>query len=415
MLVSLHSKENFFKKTKRLALPLAAIVLLFVLTACPADDAPAAIFPFATATFTPGTFTASTGEAGTPGWRQGPIVLEVTFSANQITGIEIIEHGETLHGAGWYFRAYPSVTDQILVRQSTMEIDAFTGATWTRNSFIDAVNDTIVQAGVNPEDLEPQFIEAPLDGDLFIPGFHVITVSAGTMDIYGQPLTEDTPADQVMLYSDTDMTLRVSVARNEFHLFEGGAFGLGQGAGGHGEPIALNPVRVEDGTWGGWWFSQVANLQVNDYQATRNIDVSTGAGRTASGIIWGVEQALIAAGGNPAELTPRPVPPVQRQRNPAVPDAPFFVPGHYTVTVPGSGGDISLTVTLDRMTIRRIVVNSHNEDEALWNQVWPGLRDTIYQMQNLDEVALTAGANEISEAVINAVREALRMADPGDR
>jgi len=404
-------------RVKRVKLLLAALVVVLPLTlaVCRTQEVVRQTLPTATAVFTPGTFTASYGEAGTPGWRQGPLVLNVSFSENQITGIDVVSHGETLHGSGWFFRAYPAVPDQILVRQSTVEIDAFTGATRTKEAFVRAVNDAIVQAGANPADLEPRFIDGPIYGDLFVPGFHVITVPAGTMDIAGAPLTADTPADRVMLYSsDVDMTLRVSVARNEFHVYEGGAAGLGQGTGGHGEPVVLNPVGIGDGTWGGWWFSQVAPQQINDRQATRNLDIRTGAERSAAAVVWGVEQALVAAGGNPAALEPRQVPPVQRRRNPAAPDAPFFVPGHYTVTVPGYAGDITLTVTLDRALIRRIVVDSHNVPEYLWNQVWPALRDAIYETQNLEAVDLIAGAEAASGAIIDAVRVALDMADPGD-
>jgi uncharacterized protein with FMN-binding domain len=401
---------------KKLLALLCVPVLLMALAGYVAAMSPGAL-PISTATFSPGTFTVSYGEAGTPPWRQGPLVLSVTFSENRITDIDVVEHGESLHAAGWYFRAYPAVPDQILVRQSTQDIDAFTGATVTRNAFVNAVNKAIVQAGANPEDLEPQFIDAPLDGDRFVPGFHIITVPARTMDIYGQPLTADTPYYMVMLYSaEEDMTLRVSFGRNEFHLYEGGFFGLGMWtAGGHGEPILTNPAEVGEGTWGDWWFSQIVQHQVNDYQSTRNIDISRGATRSAAGIIWGVEQAIIAAGGDPAGLEPRQVPPVKIQRNPATPDAPFFVPGHYTATARGFNGDITLTVTLDRNTIRRITVDEHRETTAYWNRVWPRLRDAIYEAQNIDEVDAVTGATASSNAIINAVREAIRMADPGDR
>ena len=403
-------------KRKKLLGLLCAFVLPFTLALSVYAMAPQNVFPAATATFTPGSFTVSYGEAGTPAWRQGPLVLNVSFSENQITAINVLEHGETLHAAGWYFRAYPAVPDQILVRQSTQDIDAFTGATITRNAFVNAVNDAIIQAGANPEDLEPQYTETPLPGDLFIPGFYEITIPAASLDIYGQPLTADTPAENVMLYSsEEDMTLRVSFGRNEFHLHEGGLFGLGVWRGGHGEPLLVDPTEIGDGTWGGWWFSQVAQFQINDYQATRNIDISRGATRSSAAIVWGVEQAILAAGGNPAELEPRQVPPVQIRRNPANPDAPFFVPGHYTVSAPGFNGDITLTVTFDRSNIRRIVAEDHSETPSFWAMVWPSLRDAIYETQNLDEVDAVTGATASSNAIISAVRQAIEMADPGDR
>jgi uncharacterized protein with FMN-binding domain len=335
------------------------------------------------------------------------MTVEVSFSENQITDISVVEHGDSTYGSGWFWRSYPGVPDQILVRQSTQEIDAFTGATFTKNAVIAAVEDAITQAGANPQALVPQQIDAPLPGDRFIPGFHVITVPANTMDIHGAPLAEGVPS---MLYSDVDMTLLVSFGRNEFHLHSGGARGLGQGDSGHGE--SAYPNEISGGTWGGWWFRQVAHHQVNDRQSTQ-VDVETGATSSASAIVWGVEQAIAAAGGNPAELTPRPAPQTQITRSTSNPDARFFVPGVYNVSSEGFGGDVNMTVTLDRNTIRRIVVNDHSETEMFWNQVWSDIRDVIYEAQTTDiDVDVFSGATRSTNAVLDGVRQA--MIDAGE-
>jgi len=343
------------------------------------------------------------------------MTVEVSFNENQITSIEILEHNESMYGSGWGFRALPGVPDQILVRQSTLDIDTFTGATSTRDSVIAAVEEAIAEAGASPANLQPQTITAPLPGDRFIPGYIEITVPANTMDIDGEPLTEDATR---MLYSeDTNMTLRLSFGRNELHLHAGGAFGLGQGGGGHGESVA--PAgEISGGTWGGWWFRQVVNHQINDRQSTQGIDIATGATMSASAIVWGVEQGMIAQGADPATIAPRTSPRTQIGRNPgAAPDEPFFVPGVYTVTVEGFGGPMEVRVTLDRTTIRRIEVLSHDETEAFWDMVWGApadhvMRDGIFQAgaANLDDVDLVSGATVSSEALVNAVREAMTLA-----
>ena len=380
-------------------------------TETPAPEPESAIpgLPLATATFIPGTFTATA-----PSYNENPLTVEVSFSENQITNVAVIEHGDSMYGSGWFWRAYPGVPDQILVMQSTQGIDAFTGATITRTAIIEAVEDTITQAGAAPADLVPQSIDAPLPGDMFIPGFHVITVPVNTMDFEGNPLPEDEAEAEAegvirMLYSeDTDMTLRVSFGRNEMHVHTGGAFGLGQGEAGHGESIY--PDEIQGGTWGSWWFRQVAHHQINDRQST-HVDVQTGATMSASGIVWGVEQAIRAAGADPSTITPRSYPLTQIQRNPGNPEARFFVPGHYTVTVEGFGGDMTITVTLDRSNIRRILVRDHNETESHWDLIWPYLRDLIYEEQttNVDIDAFT-GATVSTNAIIEAVREAMAMA-----
>ena len=366
--------------------------------------------PLATATFNPGVYTATV-----PSFQDALMTVQAVFTNNQIVGVEVLEHGDSLYGSGWALRAIPAVPDQILVRQSTQNIDIFTGATITRDAVITAVDDMIVQAGANPAQLTPQTISEPLPGDRFIPGFIEVTVPANTMDIYGIPLAEGATR---MLYSqDVDMNLRLSFGRNEFHLHSGGAFGLGQGGGGHGESV-LADGEIGGGTLGGWWFRQVANHQVNDRQSTQGIDIATGATMSAAAILWGVEQGMISQGANPEDIFPIAYPPTRFKRNPAAdPDAPFFVPGIYDVTVPGWGGPINARITLDRTTIRRIEVISHYETEGIWETVWGAeanhiIRDAIYSAGplNLDEIDIVTGATVSSYALIDAVRKAMELA-----
>ena len=374
------------------------------------SDAALAALPVATANFTPGVHTITM-----PSWQDAPMTVQVSFSENKITGVEVLEHNDSMYGSGWALRALPGVPDQILVRQSTQDIDTFTGATITRNAVIGAVEEAIAQAGALPSQLTPQFIEAPLPGDRFIPGYVEINVPANTMDIYGNPLTES--ATRMLFSEDTDMNLRLSFGRNEFHLHSGGAFGLGQGGGGHGESV-YEPDQVGGGALGGWWFRQVANHQVNDRQSTQGIDIVTGATMSASAIVWGVEQAMIAQGANPANITPITYPPTQLQRHPAAnPTDPFFLPGIYTVIVGGWGGPMEVQVTLDRTNIRRINVIEHNETEAFWDMVWGAaadhvMRDRIFYAgaANIDSVDVVTGATASSNALINAVRAAIDQA-----
>ena len=173
------------------------------------DNCP--ILPTATATFNPGTYrvivpTISCDDSDSV-WNTSrttdpdtlanaavfsigvPMVLYVTFSANQIVDIDIAFHGEsTSPMTAWLQRNYPMIPDQILVRQSTMEVCMPTGATITRNAILRGVNEAIVEAGVDPRNLVPQIPTAPLAGDLFMPGFYVYYLPGGTYNIWGQPI-----------------------------------------------------------------------------------------------------------------------------------------------------------------------------------------------------------------------------------
>jgi len=353
--------------------------------------------PFATASFTPGTFTASA-----PSHQDAPLTVSVSFSENQITDIHVVSHSDSTYGSGWFFRSYPAVADQIFVQQSTHGLDAFAGATTTKTAIITAVEDAITQAGANPADLTPQLQSAPLPGDKFRPGFYEITVPAGAMNIYGEPYQE---GDVRMPYSEeTDMVLRVSAGRNYFHVNVGSALVHGETA------LTGADTAIAGGTWGGWFFRQMAHHQINDRQSL-DVDVHVGATSSASAIVWAVEQALLQAGGDPSQLTPRTG--SRYTVSPSTPDARLFIPGHYTATVEGAQGPMQLTVTVDRNTIRRITADEQSETPSAWEQVWPAIRDYIYVEQTThiaDEVDTFVGATVTADAVIEAVRQALQQA-----
>ena len=382
--------------------------------------------PTATATFTPGTHVVSaTGHNA-----ETPIELSVTFSENQITDVTVLSHEESFYGSGWGHRSLPMVPDTILVQQSTLgfdDMDIRTGATESRDAVIEAVNEAITLAGANPGDLAPQSIDAPLEGDRFIPGFVQVVVPANTMDTAGNPLAEGATS---MLHSDEDMNILVSFGRNTFHVWGGNTtnanlahFGFN---GSHGESayatagVTLDNISdaISGGTWGGFFFRQVAQHQINDQQSTLGVDVNTGATQSASGIVWGVEQAMTQAGANPADITPLGVTTSQMTRShDADASTPLFIAGIYDVTVDGAHGPIDVRVTLDRNTIRRIEILNHSENADLFDTVWGNpadhvLRNNIFlaQAAGLADVDTVSGATVTSGAILEAVQTAVERA-----
>ena len=364
----------------------------------------------ATAQFIPGIYTATA-----PSFQDNPLTLSVTFSDDQIVSAQVLEHGDSKYGSGWWFRAMPAVLDQIVVHQSTKGVDTFTGATITQTAVVSAFEDTIRQAGADPYDLVPQVIDVPLEGDLFVPGFLEIIVEPNTLDIYGNRLTEGATR---MLYSqDTPMVARFSFGRNDFHMHTGNALEHGEST------LAVNNVEnpadaIGGGTWGSWFFRQMVQHQINDRQTTQNIDIHTGATMSASGIVWAANQGIMESGATPAYVTGRTTPPTQITRNPAW-DAnmPFFVPGIYTVTKEGFGGPMEIEVTLDRTLIRRIQILEENETPSFLDMVWGGeadhvLRNAIFTAQwaGLDDIDVVSGATVTSQGIIDAVRTAGQQA-----
>jgi uncharacterized protein with FMN-binding domain len=205
--------------------------------------------PTATATFAPGTFTASAD-----GYGPTPIVVEVTFSQNQITSIVVVEHSESDYGAGWYYRAFPGVPDQILVRQSTQVLDAFSGATATRNGLVEAVEDAISQARANPIALRPRYISSPLPGDRFIPGQYIVTATG----------------------HGGEMTLAVTMDRNEIRY------------------ISVEHNETEE-FWGRVW-PELRDLIYSEQTTNVDLDAFSGATMSAEAVITGVRAAMSEAG-----------------------------------------------------------------------------------------------------------------------
>ena len=82
----------------------------------------------------------------------GDITVEATFDANSILDINITDHNETPAFAGM---AIEGTINAILASQST-NVDTIAGATMTSQAIINAVNDAITQAGVDPTALVGQ-------------------------------------------------------------------------------------------------------------------------------------------------------------------------------------------------------------------------------------------------------------------
>jgi uncharacterized protein with FMN-binding domain len=72
----------------------------------------------------------------------GPIRLAVTVSAREITGIEVLEHGET---PGLGTTAFEELTREIIAANS-LELDALTGASGSSRGFLEAVKAALALA-----------------------------------------------------------------------------------------------------------------------------------------------------------------------------------------------------------------------------------------------------------------------------
>lgn len=94
--------------------------------------------------YTPGTYT------GTAAGKNGDVKVEVTFSANAIDSVKVVEHSET---AGISDGAIENIPAAIVENQS-LAVDTVSGATVTSDAILKAVADAVAQAGGDAEALK---------------------------------------------------------------------------------------------------------------------------------------------------------------------------------------------------------------------------------------------------------------------
>lgn len=75
--------------------------------------------------------------------KNGPIKVETTFSNDKITSVKVLEHGETV---GIAESAIEKTTEDI-VKEQSLAIDVVSGATYTSQGILDAVEQSVIEAG----------------------------------------------------------------------------------------------------------------------------------------------------------------------------------------------------------------------------------------------------------------------------
>ena len=142
---------------KRTLSLLLAIVMVLGLAACGGNTAQETTAAATTAAaseeagiYTPGTYT------GTAAGKNGDVKVEVTFSANAIDSVKVVEHSET---AGISDGAIENIPTAIVAGQS-LAVDTVSGATITSEAILNAVADAVAQAGGDVEALKNATVEA---------------------------------------------------------------------------------------------------------------------------------------------------------------------------------------------------------------------------------------------------------------
>ncbi|MCR3921444.1 MAG: FAD-dependent oxidoreductase [Firmicutes bacterium] len=146
--------------------------------------------------FTPGTLT------GKGVGFNGEIVLDVTFSEDAITDIELISSNETAHVST---PAFDIMFDYIKSHTST-GIDLVSGATLTSNAILRAVEDAALQAGCDIDNLRTGRVPFELTaGEKITDTFDVVVVGGGGAGMTAAAAAAQNGATVVIIEKETNL------------------------------------------------------------------------------------------------------------------------------------------------------------------------------------------------------------------
>ena len=129
------------------------------------------------------------------------------------------------------------------------------------------------------------------------------------------------------------------------------------------------------------------------------VDSVSGATFTSDGVKAAVTAALAQAGGGEGAVS----------SGPKAAEGNTFIPGTYTETATGFGGEVSVTVKVSENSIDDVQITGDHETENIGSFAVSMLGDRILEAQSPNVDALT-GATVTSNAILSALKKALTAA-----
>lgn len=153
-----------FKNSKKIFVLILSLVLAVSMIACgnKTEDTSGEA-----GIYKPGTY------VGTGKGHNGDVKVEVKFDADKIAAVKVLENEETENIASTPIERIP----EEIVNGQTLNVDTVTGATYTSNAILEAVEDAVIQAGGDVEGLkaatgkeEGEVVEKEMTTDVVVIG-----------------------------------------------------------------------------------------------------------------------------------------------------------------------------------------------------------------------------------------------------
>lgn len=322
----------------------------------------------------------------------GTITVQVTVSGGKITAVDILSaSGET----GSYFASAQGVVSKVLSSQSP-NVDAVSGATYSSNGIIQAVQNALSQAGNSDS---------------------------------ATPTPTPTPKPAKKPKKDTSVSYKDGVYEGQAEGFDGTVTVKVTIKNGKIKKISNTNTDTPEFFNKAW---KTIKSNVISRQSTSEIDTVSGATFSSNEILGALSQALSKADQSGTTdskeeditSTPTTVPdetvtpiPTEIPQPTKTPDNPsdeqpvvnLLKDGTYTGSAMGYSGQVNITLTIKDGKITE-VTNTNSDTRSFFNKAWRSIQPKILEKQSTEGIDTVSGATFSSMGILDASKIALEQA-----
>lgn len=306
----------------------------------------------------------------------GTITVQVTISGGKIAAIDILSaSGET----GSYFASAKGVISKMISGQ-TPNVDAVSGATYSSNGIIQAVQNALSKAANTSVSVTPTPTAKPTPKPTSIPKpSGNVTYKDGTYSAEAEGF--DGPVKVTITIKNGKITKITNTNTDTKEYFSKA-----------------------------WAKIQPAILKK---QGVYGVDTVSGATFSSNGILEAAQKAL-AKTETTAKPTTKPTATPAPTEGPApteTPDTPVseYQDGTYTGKARGYSGFVTITLTIKDGKITEIA-NTNTDTGSYFRKAWKVLQPAILERQSADGIDTVSGATYSSQGILGGAQQALASA-----
>lgn len=306
----------------------------------------------------------------------GTITVQVTISGGKIAAIDILSaSGET----GSYFASAKGVISKMISGQ-TPNVDAVSGATYSSNGIIQAVQNALSKAANTSVSVTPTPTAKPTPKPTSIPKpSGNVTYKDGTYSAEAEGF--DGPVKVTITIKNGKITKITNTNTDTKEYFSKA-----------------------------WAKIQPAILKK---QGVYGVDTVSGATFSSNGILEAAQKALAKAE-TTAKSTTKPTATPAPTEGPApteTPDTPVseYQDGTYTGKARGYSGFVTITLTIKDGKITEIA-NTNTDTGSYFRKAWKVLQPAILERQSADGIDTVSGATYSSQGILGGAQQALASA-----